>query len=116
MSAVKALYTLTKQMHDRFEKADEIDREELINEFNQFVEKRGQLINQLDGEYSDEERELAQELLRLDEALRQKADQYMNSFQQDIGKFKKQQAGNKKYINPYQNLRGNDGGFIDTRN
>ncbi|MDQ0159647.1 hypothetical protein [Alkalibacillus salilacus] len=116
MSAVKALYTLTKQMHDRFEKADVIDREELIYEFNQFVEKRGQLIGQLDGNYTDEERELAQELLKLDESLRQQADHYMSSFQQDIGKFKKQQIGNRKYINPYQNLRGKDGGFIDTRN
>ncbi|MET3682971.1 flagellar protein FliT [Alkalibacillus flavidus] len=116
MSAVKALYTLTKQMHDMFERANDYKREELIEQFNDFVAKRGQLIEKLGGELTDEEKRLAQETIKLDETLRKKAEQYMNGFQKDIASFKKQQAGNKKYINPYQSLRGKDGGFIDKRN
>ncbi|GAA0472321.1 hypothetical protein [Alkalibacillus silvisoli] len=116
MSEVKALYTLTKQMFERFKQAGEIDREQLVSEFDEFVEKRGRLIEKLSGDYTDEEKQLGEETLKLDRELRNLVDQYMKSFQQDFASFKKRQVTNKKYINPYQNLQGQDGSFIDKRN
>ncbi|MDQ0352892.1 flagellar protein FliT [Alkalibacillus filiformis] len=116
MSQVKALYTLTKQMLDRFKQAEQVEREQLINEFDEFVQKRGQVIEQLSGEYTEEEKRIGEETLKIDRELQQLADQYMKNFQKDFASFKKKQVTNKKYINPYQNLQGNDGSFIDKRN
>ncbi|WP_188206700.1 hypothetical protein [Alkalibacillus aidingensis] len=116
MTELKALYTLTQQMIELFEQPEQKKREELINAFEDFVSKRDQLLKKIEGPYSDDEKHLGQELIKMDQNLRQLVDHYLKSFQQDFASFKKKQASNKKYINPYQNLYGKDGSFIDKKN
>ncbi|WP_027965388.1 flagellar protein FliT [Halalkalibacillus halophilus] len=116
MSEVKALFTLTKQMRNRFSNTENEERETLIADFEDFVSKREKLLKQIEGPLSDDEKELTEEVIAIDAQLQKQVDQYLNGFQQDFQSFKKKQTSNKKYINPYQNLHGRDGSFIDKRN
>ncbi|MFD2638995.1 flagellar protein FliT [Piscibacillus salipiscarius] len=116
MSEVKELFSITQQMVHKFRRSNHSDREELIKVFENFVENRDRLMKDIDPPYTDEEKQLGQEIIKLDEELKVLVIKYLGSIQQDISVMSKKKLSNKKYINPYASLYGIDGSYIDKRN
>lgn len=116
MSAIKELHQLTKQIVSQFEQADQYSREELIKKFEDFVEQRDRLIKEIQSPYTDEEKQYGQEVVKLDQRLKVMVNDYLGNIQKDIGVVSKKKQSNKKYINPYANLYGMDGSYIDKKN
>lgn len=102
-------------MYERFQEiqSDGQKREELIQEFNDFLDQRETLIKQVSKSQTDEEKQLSRDLISVDQKLQNIAQEYFNSFKIELGSFKQKKAHNKKYINPYQQLYGNGGAYLD---
>ncbi|WP_277673848.1 flagellar protein FliT [Piscibacillus halophilus] len=116
MSAVKELYQATHQMVSQFKQAKQYSRDELVSIFEDFVSQRDQLMKNIQGPYTDEEKQLGKHIIKLDQELKVLANDYLGSIQRDISMVSKKKQSNKKYINPYANLYGTDGSFIDKKN
>ncbi|TFB24371.1 hypothetical protein E3U55_02395 [Filobacillus milosensis] len=116
MPALQDLYVLTTQMVDKFEEDQNENREEMVKTFNFFVNERQKLLKEISAPYSEKELEMGQELVRLDQQLKLLVDDYFTKFKVDMTKLSKKRHSNKKYVNPYANVYGTDGSFIDKKN
>lgn len=114
MSKLQQLHDETKNMLHRFEKIE--DREQLIVDFEKFVEKREQLIKNIRPPFSEAEKEIGQKLVELDQQLKQYADKFLSKFKSEINELGKKRESNKKYVNPYADVYNQSGSFIDKKN
>ncbi|MGM8215210.1 hypothetical protein ACLIA0_06485 [Bacillaceae bacterium W0354] len=113
---LKELYTLTKETMLKFENETEQNRETLIVDFEQFIEQRGKLLQDVQGPYTDEEIKLGQELIQMDQKIKTYVDSFLLEFKSEINSLEKKRQSNKKYVNPYANVLSNNGSFIDKKN
>ncbi|PKR77992.1 hypothetical protein CEY16_08715 [Halalkalibacillus sediminis] len=116
MSALHRLHDLTENIIVRIKMADKNNREEVVSEFDQFVEEREKLLKGIKGPYTDEEKELGSRLVELDQQLQSLVQNYLSSFRTDMVSFQRKKVSNKRYTNPYASLYGRDGSFIDKKN
>ncbi|QHS23279.1 flagellar protein FliT [Virgibacillus sp. MSP4-1] len=117
MSAVKELHTITTDFY-KYLYQQELDRdqESLMESLTEFLNKRETFMNQIKPPYTDEEKKLGKEIVRMD---REIEDSFQEQFTQLKGSMKQiqsQKRNNQKYINPYQNVSTVDGMFFDKRN
>ncbi|GEL78700.1 hypothetical protein [Tenuibacillus multivorans] len=115
MPALNELYVLTEQMIEHLEQSKK-SREEIVNLFDDYVSKRDKLLKEIQPPYSDGEKKVGKTLVELDQQLQLKVNQFFKSFKSDLAYLKKKRQSNKKYINPYANVYGTDGSFIDKKN
>lgn len=112
MSIVKQAYDCTLDLM-RILQAD-MDRDEKINQVETALEKREQLLQRMAGPYSEEEKQLGQQLIQLNQKLTEILTMEKMLIQKDIKDLSVKKESNDKYVNPYQNI-STDGMFYDKK-
>ncbi|MEJ8778811.1 flagellar protein FliT [Pseudogracilibacillus sp. ICA-222130] len=117
MKTLQALYDLSVHMLTSLEKVpDDIEeREHVIALIQTFIEKREQLVQQIQGPYSEDEMQLGKQLVKLDEQMNHKMNDLLQQIQIDMKKIKAKKKLNRSYINPYGNIKTTDGMYLDSK-
>ncbi|WP_442600416.1 flagellar protein FliT [Neobacillus sp. D3-1R] len=109
---VKQAYDCTLELLQKLQ--SNIDRDEKIVQVEAALETREQLLQQLSAPYTDEEKQLGQQLIQLNQRLSQLLSREKMLIQKDIKDLTIKKESNTKYVNPYQSL-STDGMFYDKR-
>ncbi|RSK28607.1 flagellar protein FliT [Bacillus sp. HMF5848] len=113
MSVVKQLFELSAQLF-RVVNEENMDRDEQVHEIEQFLDHREQLMARLQPPYSSEEKELGQQLVKLNEQIDARLDQIKTQIKKDLHQIKVKKQSNRQYQNPYGQVSA-DGMFFDKR-
>ncbi|QOR66243.1 flagellar protein FliT [Cytobacillus suaedae] len=115
MSSVKALYLATKELYDLLQKpVSNEDRESLIPKVEELLDARQSLIEQVSPPYTDGEKKLGAEVVKLNKVVDEKLALLKQEIQLDINQLKKKKTSTNKYTNPYESV-SSDGMFFDKR-
>jgi flagellar protein FliT len=116
MSLVQQIYEVTSKLYELLQIVitDQNHRDKVINEVENLLEIRQQLLSDLKGPFSEEEKELGQQIIEFNKVIDEKLDQLKLDVQTDMNKVKKQKTSNEKYVNPYKNVSF-DGMFFDKK-
>ena len=115
MNKVQPIYDYTVRLLDLLENKLDMDRDEKIKLINAFLKKRDFEINGLSVPFSDQERELGTQLVKLNKKLSQLLDREKLLIQKNIKDLHVKKKSNQKYTNPYEGL-STGGVFYDKRN
>lgn len=117
MSTVKQLYDITRLLYETVHRpqAQLEERDRQIEEITKLLDKRDELIGQLAPPFQEEEKQLGQEIIRLNKEIDQKLKDILNMIKMDMKQLKVKKEKTNKYSNPYESL-AIDGMFIDKRN
>ncbi|WP_374723532.1 flagellar protein FliT [Calidifontibacillus erzurumensis] len=117
MSTVKQLYDITRLLYETVQRpqAQLEERDRQIEEITKLLDKRDELIGQLAPPFQEEEKQLGQEIIRLNKEIDQKLKDILNMIKMDMKQLKVKKEKANKYSNPYESL-AIDGMFFDKRN
>ncbi len=93
---------------------EEERRDEVIEQIEGVLEKRGELQKQLGAPETEEEREYVRSLLPLERQMTEQLDAFMSLIRQNITQAKTKKGHVKEYINPYGKV-ARDGTYYDTK-
>jgi len=116
MSQVQELHDVTSTLYNLVQRSPNFDeRDEVLEEIHRLLDRREELLNQVEGPYSDEEQRLGKEILNMNETIESEIQRLMKQLKVDMARMKKQKNSNQKYSNPYQNVNNYDGMFLDKK-
>jgi len=92
-----------------------IEREAIIEQINDFHQKRKPLLDQLTPPQTEEELTKANELDQFNNMITRFIEQNFNEVKKDIQVGKQKKKHNHHYSDPYGKQRGTDGAFYDKR-
>ncbi|WP_449537798.1 flagellar protein FliT [Ferdinandcohnia sp. Marseille-Q9671] len=115
MNPVITLYRITKELHSLvIEIIQQEQRDEAIEKITSLIDEREQLISEVNPPYTEEERKLGTEIVKMNQFIDGKLELLKNEIQLDITNQKKRKQSTTKYINPY-NAGPADGMFFDKK-
>lgn len=116
MSALKEMITHTKNLQKTLEESDTSShRDQVIEEVNNLLNKREQLIPKITKPTSNEEQRLSEELLHINKDVQQKMDLFLKGLKNDMHVHTLQRKSNHSYTNPYNHIQVADGMFVDRK-
>jgi len=116
MSQVQELHDVTSKLYNLVQQSPNFDeRDEFLEQIHGLLDKREELMNQVEGPYSDDEKRLGKEVIHMNETIEIEVQRLMKQIKLDMARAKKQKNSNQKYTNPYQNLNNFDGMFLDQK-
>ncbi|GGD10973.1 hypothetical protein [Pontibacillus salipaludis] len=116
MSQLDQLHEVTAELYEHVQQPPKsIEREEFIKKLSELLDKREQLISDLEGPYTDEGREKGQEIIRMNDVVDKRVSFHMKQLKTEIAHMKKRKTSNQRYINPYQSVSTYDGTFLDKK-
>ncbi|MGP4105570.1 flagellar protein FliT [Virgibacillus sp. L01] len=116
MNQLQETYDVTKQLEEVLnEKIDAKDRDAVIAQVNRLVEQRGDLLSEITPPYSEAEKQLGKELVKLNEQIQEKMNSLFDDLKVEMKQVKKQKKSNRTYVNPYENVKTNDGMYMDSK-
>jgi flagellar protein FliT len=117
MGVVQELHELTEKMHQKlFQKDMGQDQANLIEDIQQFLRDREELLKEMKAPYTDEERQLGQKILQMDKDIQEAFQQILDGLKHSMKQLQNQKKNNAKYVNPYKNVSTMDGMFFDKKN
>jgi flagellar protein FliT len=90
------------------------ERDSYIERVEGLLEQRQQLLPKVQSPFTEEEKQLGQEIVQMNEVINRQLKQRKEEVSIDIRKLKQKQQKTNKYANPYENLSF-DGTFYDKR-
>jgi flagellar protein FliT len=115
VNQVQPIYDYTVKLIDFFENRTEMDRDHKIQQIQEILKLRETAINDLNGVYTDQEKELGAKLINLDRTLRKLLEREKIFIQKDIKDLQARKESSQKYVNPYEGIP-TGGVFYDKRN
>src|SRR5699024_3133662 len=91
------------------------NREDVIGQINELVEKRGELMNQVTPPFTDEEKRIGQEVVALNKQIQAKMNDIFTELKQEMKQINKQKKSTQTYENPYEAMQTVDGMFLDQK-
>lgn len=115
MSTVQQLLDVSQQLHDHLEYSIEnVDRDEYIDTITRLLDKRQSLMDSLSGEYSEEEKKLGKQIVRLNEKIEQRLQEKLRFLKQELETFQRNKHRRERYANPYKHV-SIDGMYFDKK-
>jgi len=117
MSRMESLYKISKKMLKTLNK-DYIsvdERMDIINKVNNLLGERGLIIEVLNPPYTPKEEVIGLQVVELDKLIRERMDELHKTIQMDLKQLKQQKDSNKRYINPYKDMKTVDGMYLDNK-
>jgi flagellar protein FliT len=116
MSVVNQIYDVTSRLYSLLKdgKFTEGSRDDVIEKVELILNERQELLSNLKGPFSEEEKLIGQKIIDLNRVIDEKLPQLKAEVQKDMNKVKKQKSSNEKYTNPYKNVSF-DGMFFDKK-
>lgn len=91
------------------------EREELIEKLNALLVQRDQYIKQLSPPYNTREKEIGQQIIKMSEQIKTKMLHIQNQLKREMTQMKRSKQSMEVYFNPYKDVRGIDGMFLDQK-
>jgi flagellar protein FliT len=114
MTAVQRCYDLTNDLLQVVQSLNEENRDDVISQIEELLEKRQVILEQIKPPFSNEEKQIGQELVKMNRALDTKLSLIRNDIKRDMNGLNKKKVSAKKYTNPYESVNF-DGMFYDKR-
>jgi flagellar protein FliT len=114
MTAVQHCYDLTKNLLQAAQSINEENRDNVIGKIEELLEKRQVILEQIKPPFSNEEKELGQEIVKMNRTLDTKLSLLSNDIKRDMNGLNKKKVSAKKYTNPYESVNF-DGMFYDKK-
>lgn len=116
MNRLTTCYELTKQLKQVLDQSiTPANRESIINEVNDLVQKREKVMKQITPPFTEAEKELGKQVVLLNEPIQQKMQTIFAALKKDMQQIKKQKRSNESYTNPYEGVHTMDGMFLDNK-
>ncbi|WP_092491973.1 flagellar protein FliT [Virgibacillus salinus] len=116
MNRLQKTYKVTKQLEEVLNvNINGKDRNAVIEQVNHLVEQRGDLLSEITSPYSEEEKQLGKELVKLNEQIQEKMNNLFDDLKVEMKQVKKQKKSNRTYVNPYENVKTMDGMYMDSK-
>jgi flagellar protein FliT len=115
MTAVQRCYDITNSLLQNVRSINEQNREDVISEIEELLNKRQNILEQIKPPFSEKETKLGQEIVKMNRTLDTKLILISNEVKRDMNGLNKKKASAKKYTNPYESVNF-DGMFYDKRN
>ena|SRR5690625_5212385 len=117
MGRLDSLFETTIEMYSILKKLEnnELERETVIEQIEELIQKRGEQIKQITAPYSDEEMKMGQKIVQYDEQIKVKMDRLYEEVKDDMKKVKQKKFLNRSYINPYGKIKTTDGMYLDSK-
>lgn len=114
MNVIQSFYEVTKQLVQMLETKTVNDRDERIEEINQLLDKREELLPSIGQPVTEEEKQVANGILQLNQKLMTLLEKEKLDIKKDINSLNHRKESTKKYVNPYESLQ-TDGMYYDKR-
>ncbi|HLS06701.1 MAG TPA: hypothetical protein VK079_02020 [Bacillota bacterium] len=113
---IEKLYDLTEELLNLvIQKPLNKNRESLINDINDLIDRREKCIKNIQPPYTENEVTIGQQIVQMDEEISQKMLHMQQSIRNEIKHMRKSKQSTTSYVNPYENVRTIDGMFLDQR-
>ncbi len=115
MSAVNRLLEVNQAFYNFLKQGmPEEEREGFIQKINDFIKDRQQLIEGIQENCWENEKNQIKEIIRLNSEIDSMLEHYFTTIKMDIKSIKNKKKTTKKYSNPYESVNF-DGTFLDKR-
>lgn len=111
-AALQSVFRVTQSLFEIVRKANNEDED--IAEIERLLDEREQLLPQIEAPATDEEREVAQHILKMNEAIERKLAHLLAQIQKNQRQLELSRTSVKAYLNPYEN-QVVDGVFLDKK-
>ncbi|AKG03900.1 hypothetical protein AAV35_003270 [Salimicrobium jeotgali] len=91
-----------------------LNRSEQVGEIEALIDKRGNMMQTLP-EPGETEKHIVRDVLERDKTINQRLEMIFTGVKEDMRNNKKQKSTKNQYTNPYQNVAGSDGMFLDSK-
>ncbi|WP_163970543.1 flagellar protein FliT [Oceanobacillus halotolerans] len=113
--AITQLYDITKELDKVLNTSTSKNREEIITEVNRLIEERAVYLDELNPPFTEEEKTTGNQIVDLNENIKQKMDTLFADLKQEMKQMKQQKKSNQSYTNPYKHVQTMDGMFYDRK-
>jgi len=116
MSRLEELYKLTIDLEATLnQEITNNNREEIIAEINELVDKREKVISDIQPPFTDAENEIGQKVIKLNKTIEQKLEAVFSQLKEEMKQMQKRKKSNRSYINPYGKMKTIDGMYLDSK-
>ena len=113
---VQACAMITKELYDLVvQQKNEEERDEYIQQIHVLLEKRDEILSQLNPPFTPEQEQLGKQMSEWNKVIGEYFKKDLIKVQTDIQGVNKKKSNMQKYINPYEALQS-DGAFYDKKN
>src|SRR5699024_8720260 len=89
MGELKAVYEITKQLEEVLNQISNVDRTELIQQVNELIEQREEMIQRLSKPYSSEEIKIGRQIIHMNNLIKEKMDLLYQNVKEDMKQVQK---------------------------
>jgi flagellar protein FliT len=116
MSVAEECHLKTKQLYElvQNESFDDTVRDDVIERLDQLLDERQLLLDQFTPPFSNDEKQLGQEILSWNRVIDSKLISFQQAVQRDINGLSMKKKSVNKYVNPYESMQ-HDGMFYDKK-
>lgn len=116
MGHIAEFHQLTVSLNGRLQiPFSSIDRQHILDEVTNLIDRRGELIHLLKDPVNEEEKRLLVEILSMEVNIQDRLEKNFEHLKKDMRLHKKQETSTRKYSNPYQSVKSYDGMFLDQK-
>lgn len=115
MNRLEEVYEMTLKLNTILTNVTAENRESLIQEINELIDKREQALKLVKSPYTLDEKVIGQKLLSLNKTVQKQLDQVFTKLKQEMEQMQQQKKSNRSYINPYGEIKTIDGVYIDSK-
>lgn len=116
MSVLNELKLVTEEFLELIEQPITAkNREQVLEEVDQFLNKRSQLLAEVRPLFSEAETELGTLIMEKDKEIQLKLNHLFLELKKELRDVKKQQISTEKYLDPYRQVASNDGSYWDKK-
>lgn len=91
------------------------NRDQMLNEINQFLDQRENLLKDIKPPYSETDAKTAQSIMEKDKEIQLKLDHLFLELKSELRDVKRQKSSSEKYLDPYRHVASNDGTYWDKK-
>src|SRR5699024_6890568 len=115
MGELKAVYEITKQLEEVLNQISNVYRTELIQQVNELIEQREEMIQRVIKPYSFEEIKIGRHIIHINNVIKEKMDLLYQNVKEDEKQVKKRKTQNHSYLKPYGDLKTPHGMYMDDK-
>lgn len=110
------LLAVTKQLNELLSISVAPDnRDELIKQTNQLIEKRETYMKNVEPPFTEEEIQIGKQIIDMNTFIQKRMDQLFFALKKEMKQIKQKKQSNRRYIKPYKNAQTFDGIFLDKK-
>lgn len=117
MNRLLKIHELTNQISELLNRTvDSSNRESIISEVTNLIDKRGEHMELLNPPYKEEEFKMGKSLIAINQDIEEKMQNVFHDLKIEMKQVQQQKKTTNQYKNPYKAVDTMDGMFMDSKN